>query len=104
MAKKSGRKPGIAPPRAIRRLRTAPRDRLELPPGTFGKGAHIDLWSNRRIVVDGCRAVLHYREDCIRLNAGENVLRITGRGLEIRTLFSDQAVITGYIVGLDFCN
>lgn len=75
---------------------------LELPPGALGKGAHIELSCNREATVDGCKGVMEYEEDRIKLNIGAGSVTFTGRGLQITNLLGAQAVIAGYITGLEF--
>ena len=75
---------------------------LELPPGALGKGAHIELSSNREATVDGCKGVMEYEQERIRLNIGTGSVTFTGRSLEITNLMGSQAVIAGFITGLEF--
>lgn len=75
---------------------------LELPPGAVGKGANISLSSNREAVVDGCRGILEFSDTVIRINTGNMVVRIIGRGLDIRSLTTDQTIIAGFIISVDF--
>ena len=75
---------------------------LELPPGALGKGAHIELSSNREATVDGCRGVMEYEESRIKLNIGTGTVTFSGRSLEITNLLGSQAVIAGFITGLEF--
>lgn len=75
---------------------------LELPPDILSGMAHFELSGNREIVVDGCRSVLEYDENVIRLKAGNLTVRVTGRGLEMRNLKRDSAIIEGFIMGVEF--
>ena len=75
---------------------------FELPPGALGKSANIVLSSNREAVVDGCKGILEYSDSVIRINMGNMVVRFIGRGLDIRSLTADQAVVAGFIVSVDF--
>lgn len=75
---------------------------LELPPGALGKGAHIELSSNREATVDGCKGVMEYEETRIKLNIGTGSVTFLGRNLEITNLLGNQTVIAGFITGLEF--
>lgn len=75
---------------------------LEMPPGSIGKGAHIELSSNREATVDGCQGVITYDENKIKLNVGSGTVEFVGRGLEITVLAGTQAVIRGFIIRVDF--
>lgn len=75
---------------------------LELPADIGSGMAHIELSGNREAVVEGCCGVLEYDENVIRLNVGDAVLRLCGRGLGIRSLTADSVVIEGFILSLEY--
>ena len=83
---------------ALERLDAA----LELPPGAMGNGVRMELNSNREATIDGCKGVLEYDENVVRLNTGQGQVRLTGRGLVIRTLSQNQAVVEGFILSIEF--
>jgi len=74
---------------------------LELPPGMSG-GSHIEVFSNREAIVDGCRGVMEYDESGIRLNVGTGTVRVFGRGLSIDSFGEGQVVIKGFIQNVEF--
>lgn len=63
---------------------------------------HIELLGNREIVVDGCKGVVEYDENLIKLNTGELVLGLTGADLLIKSFDCDMAIITGKIAEITF--
>jgi sporulation protein YqfC len=75
---------------------------LELTPDVLSGMAHFELSGNREVVVDGCRGILEYDENVIRLLAGKLTVRFTGRGLELRNLRKDSAIIEGFITAIEF--
>ena len=75
---------------------------LELPPDMLSGMAHFEIAGNREIVVDGCRGILEYDENLIRLRAGKLTVRISGRGLTLRNLRRTSAVIAGFITSVEF--
>ena len=75
---------------------------LELTPDILSGMAHFELSGNREVVVDGCKGVLEYDENVIRLMAGKLTVRFTGRGLELRNLRKDSAIIEGFITTIEF--
>lgn len=88
-----------------RSLRTAGQklDRaLELPAGTLGGGARIELLSNREATVDGCRGILDYSDEAVRLNVGNGSVTFFGRDLMIKTLSDREAVLAGHIQRVEF--
>ena len=75
---------------------------LELPPGTMGRGVHIELDSNREAVIDGCRGVLEYDDEIVRLNTARGQVKLTGKGMVIRSLSDDQAIVSGLFLTIEF--
>jgi sporulation protein YqfC len=75
---------------------------LELPPGTLTKGANIDIFGNREVLVDDCHGVLEYTDSAIKVNVGNGAVRFCGRNMQIKSLARDQAVIVGYILSIEF--
>ena len=88
--------------RRLDRLRENLQDSLELPRAAMPGTAQIELSDNREAVVDGCRGILQYDSDVIRLSTGRLVLRFTGHDLMIRTMQQEQLRITGTILSVDF--
>lgn len=75
---------------------------LELPAEIFYGMAHMELSGNREIVIDGCKGVLEYDENVIRLNTGALSVRFLGHNLSIRSFTRDTAVVEGYISSIEF--
>ena len=77
---------------------------LELPPGIQAGMAQIELSGNREAVIVGCRGVLEYGENLVRLRAGSLTLRLTGRGLVLRNFKRDSVIIEGFITSIEFAD
>lgn len=75
---------------------------MGIPPTALPGVPQIELGGNREAVIDGCQGILEYSEDMIKLAAGKLTLRFTGRGLQIKVLTHDSAVIEGYIMSIEF--
>lgn len=75
---------------------------LEMPADLLLGMAHFELSGNREVIIDGCRGILEYDENLIRLNAGKLSVRFTGRGLTIRNLKRDSVIIEGFIASVEF--
>ncbi len=75
---------------------------LELPSGIFEGLAHMELSGNREAVIEGCKGVLEYDENLVRINTGKMVIRFLGRNLTIRNLTDDSAIIEGYITSIEY--
>lgn len=90
----------------LRRVPAAVLDRasqvMEVPPDFTGGMLHVELSGNREAVVEGNCAILEYNDTLIRLHAGKYTLRFTGRGLFMRNLRKDSAIIEGYILSVEY--
>lgn len=75
---------------------------LELPGDIAAGMAHIEMSGNREIVIDGCKNILEYDENVIKINAGKMTVRFCGRGLTLRNLSQDSAVIEGFVSSIEF--
>lgn len=81
-----------------KRLETA----LELPDGTLCRSFRIELSGNRRAVIEGCRRILQYDQNCIRLDTVEGALCFEGDCLRVNCLSGGSAVVTGQIATVGF--
>jgi sporulation protein YqfC len=69
---------------------------------SLGFGSKLVMINNRELSVEGCKGILEYETDSIRLNLGNQQLKITGRNLSVRALERNRAEINGYITGMEF--
>ncbi|MBP9989318.1 MAG: YabP/YqfC family sporulation protein [Ruminococcus sp.] len=77
-------------------------DSLELPEDIFKNSSHIEIVSNCCAMVDGCKSVLEYNENLIKLNLGKKYVTFNGNCLSIKSLALEQAVVEGIIVSVEF--
>ncbi len=63
---------------------------------------HIEAEGNREISVDGCKGILEYTQEKIKINAGKLIIVFTGEEMEIKTYSEIQTVISGNILGIEF--
>lgn len=75
---------------------------LDIPPSALSGIPQIELAGNREAVIDGCQGILEYDEENIKLTTGKMSIRFTGRGLQIKVLTHDSAVIEGFIRNIEF--
>lgn len=62
----------------------------------------IEMTGNREIIIDGCKGVIEYTENNIRICLGESVMSISGDNLIIQSFDNDVVIITGQISDIDF--
>ena len=68
----------------------------------FQEEPRIEMLGNREIIIDGCKGVVEYDENIIKLSLGETVLSLLGDGLIIKSFDNDIAVICGQISEISF--
>lgn len=66
-------------------------------------GAHIELFSNRHIIVDGCFGIADYGDDYIKLSLEKGALILYGDNFDIISLEEKIINIKGKIISLEFC-
>ncbi len=75
---------------------------FDLPKTVLPGMANIELTGNREAIVDGCDGIVQYDDEVIKLSTGKLVVCFYGNRLTIRTLTTDQAVIEGEIISIQF--
>lgn len=63
---------------------------------------YLEMKSNREITVEGCKGILEYDKETIRINTGNMVVTFKGRGLNIKCLTVTSVVIEGFITAIEF--
>lgn len=74
----------------------------EIPYFTVTNHIHIEMFSNRHIVIDGNFSVLEYSDEIIMLKLKKGTLHMLGESLSISTVMEDKIVITGEIITISF--
>jgi sporulation protein YqfC len=69
---------------------------LELPEYAVG-ASRIEIISNNEAVVESCRGILEYNNECIRLITPGMTVKFNGRDLKIGCMTGTAAVVTGTI-------
>lgn len=75
---------------------------FEMPEAAMGSISHIEISGNTEAIVDGCQGVLQYDENVIKLNTAKMVVKFTGKRLQIKCMTNENAIISGYITGVEF--
>ena len=64
--------------------------------------AHIELDGNREMILDGCKGILEYGDEKIKICTDSCVVSISGDNLLIKSFNDSQIFIVGNIISLDF--
>ena len=68
----------------------------------FADVPKIEMLGNREMIVDGCKGVVEYDENIIKLSLGEYVLSLSGDNLLINSFSNSVAIISGQICEISF--
>lgn len=63
---------------------------------------HIELEGNRELIIDGCKGIVEYETDKIKVCTDMLMVSVTGDELGINAYAEDQIVINGKILSVDF--
>ena len=90
--------------RSFRRGNAAekPTAKSELSSMVSPETPHIEMEGNREIIVDGCKGILVYETDKIKINASGVVMGVSGDDLRIKAYADELIVINGKIIAMDF--
>lgn len=85
------------------RKKKKPSGKPRIPlPEALSDEPKVEMLGNREVIIDGCKGVVEYGENLIKLNTGEYVLSIVGDTLIIKSFDGSVAVISGKIAEITF--
>lgn len=73
-----------------------------IPPSALIGESKITLNSNKEALIEGCRNIIEYEDDRIKLNLGNKTLLIIGSGLSIETITINGVMVKGTISSVEF--
>ena len=82
--------------------KTGMSELLDLPGAVTTGEIQIELAGNTEAVISGCTGVLEYNPDTIRLAGKKLCVRFWGRGLGLKALTQNSAIVHGYILSMEF--
>lgn len=77
---------------------------IGLPADMISGCSHFEINGNKEAVIEGCRSILQYDENVVRINMGKMITSFEGRDLQIKCLKPDSLVIEGFITEIRFDN
>ena len=75
---------------------------IRLPGGMTMGESRLLLLGNRELTVEGCKGILEYEPEQIRLNLGTGSLTIRGSELTLLSLEPDYAQVGGRFASVEF--
>ncbi len=70
---------------------------LRLSETNVVNGAHIEIFSNRQILIEGVKSVCDYKSDYIKLKTDKGYIAIIGNRLDI-AVFGDKSITVNGII------
>ena len=77
-------------------------EQFDLPLSVVENLSYMEILGNKRVVIDGCKGILEYTENDIRLSLPRGSILFRGSGLCFKTLSNGKAVISGSIALIEF--
>lgn len=76
--------------------------RKNTPVTPFNPETKLEMLGNRELIIDGCKGIVDYGENYIKLNTGTVMTGVCGDGLLIKSFDNEIAVISGEITEISF--
>lgn len=74
---------------------------LDLPGDVVAGLPHIEITGSHELRMENHKGILAYGSEEIHISGGRMVIKVRGRGLELRAMNAGQLLITGTIQGVD---
>ncbi len=75
---------------------------LELPKDIMLDLPRITLVGNLQLYIENHKGIIEYSRQRIRINTKSGIIRIIGRNLTIKTIITEEIIITGLIQDIEF--
>ncbi|MGN1097575.1 MAG: YabP/YqfC family sporulation protein [Clostridia bacterium] len=69
----------------------------------LGRYSLLTIVGNSELLVEGLRGILDYNSETFRVNTVSGIIIVTGSGLEISALTSEEVTLKGKISSIEFC-
>lgn len=66
-------------------------------------GVRIEIYSNKEAIIEGCKGILEYCDEHIKINIGCGSALFSGVGLFAYSYFCETLVIKGKINSIEYC-
>lgn len=79
------------------------KDRDEIFDSQLLAGIHTEIFSNQKIIIEGCQSIINYQSDYLKLKIKKGFINILGNEFLITAFESEKIVIKGNIMSIEFC-
>lgn len=63
---------------------------------------HFEINGNKEAVIEGCKCILQYDENIVRISVKGMAVSFYGRDLVIKCLTEDSLIVQGFITSIEF--
>lgn len=77
-------------------------DMFDLPAEALAGDSRLTITGNKRLVIENHKGLMEYGENQIEINCGKIILKVKGENLEIRAMNSQELLLTGLFLGIEF--
>lgn len=77
---------------------------LELPKEIVLNIPKLTMVGKRDLMIENYKGIIEYDDCRVRVNTGVGVVRISGKGLTIKEITSEDIMVSGEIASLEFTN
>lgn len=77
-------------------------DILELPKDIMLGLPKITMVGQIEIHIENHKGIIEYSKEIIRINTSEGVLKISGKAMDIKNIITEEVVIRGEIISVEF--
>lgn len=78
-------------------------DRDEIFNSNITGGVHIEIFSNKNAIIEGCKSIVDYEENYIKLKIKKGFLILSGTEFLISSFEEESIIIKGNISTIEFC-
>lgn len=77
-------------------------DALEIPKDILLDLPRITLIGNLQVSIENHKGIIEYSNEYIRVKIKDGVIKVSGMDLVIKTIITEEIIITGKIASIDF--
>lgn len=88
----------------LTRMKENISDALEIPKDILLDLPKITFIGNLQVNIENHKGIIEYENDNIRVKMKNGIIKVTGMDLAIKTIISEEIIISGKIASIDFYN
>ena len=79
------------------------KDRNEILDSQLLAGIHTEIFSNKKIIIEGCQSIVDYQNNYLKLKIKKGFFNFLGNEFLITSFEEEKIVIKGNILSIEFC-